>query len=121
MNFPAEYADRPTDSGWPQVGMGAGAEDIGSLKRHVWRMTRETVRKTRTVAWLVAGSIGAAIALSPIASADTGSDPDPQIPYGTSPYIPYGPQPQQTPDPFGFHPSNHDETDGTNGQVDVPF
>jgi hypothetical protein len=110
--------------------MEAGAEDIGSLERHVWRMTRETVRKTRTirtrikcrVAWLLAVSIGAAaIALSPIASADTGSDPDPQVPYGTSPYIPYGPQPQQSPDPFGFHPSNHDETDGTNGQVDVPF
>lgn len=110
--------------------MGASAEDIGSLERHVWTVTRETVRKARTTmrpqikyraAWLVAGSIGVAIFLSPIASADTSSDTDPQVPYGTSPYIPYGPQPQQTPDPFGFHPSNHDETDGTNGLVDVPF
>jgi hypothetical protein len=71
----------------------------------------------RRAAWLVAASIGAAIALAPIANADT----NPQVPYGPDPYVPYGPQTQQSPDVFGYHPSNHDETDTTNGQVDRPF
>lgn len=75
-----------------------------------------TTSKCR-VAWLVTASIGAAIALAPIASADT----DPQVPYGPDPYVPYGPQTQQSPDVFGYHPSNHDETNTTNGQVDLPF
>jgi hypothetical protein len=69
------------------------------------------------VPWLVAAAIGGAIALAPIASADT----DPQVPYGTDPYVPYGPQTQQSPDVFGYHPSNHDEINTTNGQVDLPF
>ncbi|MDT5079415.1 MAG: hypothetical protein QOJ80_4052 [Mycobacterium sp.] len=68
-------------------------------------------------AWLVTVSIGAAIALAPIASADT----DPQVPYSPDPYVPYGPQLPQSPDVFGQHPSNHDETDTTNGYVDLPF
>jgi hypothetical protein len=68
-------------------------------------------------AWLVTASIGAAIVLAPIASADT----DPQVPYGPDPYIPYGPPLPQSPDVFGQHPSNHDETDTTNGSVDLPF
>jgi hypothetical protein len=71
----------------------------------------------RRLSWLITASIGAAIALAPIASADT----DPQVPYGTDPYVPYGPQTQQSPDVFGYHPSNHDETDTTNGRVDRPF
>jgi hypothetical protein len=66
---------------------------------------------------LVTASIGAAIVLAPIASADT----DPQVPYGPDPYIPYGPPLPQSPDVFGQHPSNHDETDTTNGSVDLPF
>jgi hypothetical protein len=69
------------------------------------------------MAWLVTAWIGAAIALAPIAGADT----NPQVPYGPDPYVPYGPQMQQSPDVFGYHPSNHDETDTTNGQVDLPF
>jgi len=68
-------------------------------------------------AWFATASIGAAIVLAPIASADT----DPQVPYGPDPYIPYGPQLPQSPDVFGQHPSNHDETDTTNGSVDLPF
>jgi hypothetical protein len=72
---------------------------------------------THGVAWLVAAGIGAAIAFAPIAGADT----DPQVPYGPDPYIPYGPQTQQTPDVFGYHTSNHDETTNTNGRVDLPF
>jgi hypothetical protein len=69
------------------------------------------------VPWLIAAAIGGAIALAPIASADA----DPQVPYGPDPYVPNGPQTQQSPDVFGYHPSNHDEIDTTNGQVDRPF
>jgi len=59
-------------------------------------------------AWLALAAIGGAIALAPIASADT----DPLVPYGTDPHAPYI---------LGFHESNHDEANTTNGQVDVPF
>jgi hypothetical protein len=58
--------------------------------------------------WLAAAAIGGAIALAPIASADT----NPAVPYGTNPQSPYV---------LGFHVSNHDEADQTNGAVDVPF
>jgi hypothetical protein len=58
--------------------------------------------------WLAAAAIGGAIALAPIASADT----NPAVPYGTNPHSPYV---------LGFHVSNHDEADQTNGAVDVPF
>jgi hypothetical protein len=58
--------------------------------------------------WLAIAGIGGAIALAPIASADT----DPIVPYGTNPHSPYV---------LGFHESNHDEVNTTNGQVDVPF
>jgi hypothetical protein len=58
--------------------------------------------------WLAAAAIGAAIALAPMASADT----NPAVPYGTNPHSPYV---------LGFHVSNHDEADQTNGAVDVPF
>jgi hypothetical protein len=51
--------------------------------------------------WLIAGTIGAAIALAPIASADT----DPNTPYGTDP---------TSPAIFGYHPWLGDN-------VDVPF
>jgi hypothetical protein len=80
---------------------------------------------TRYVApWLVAAAIGGAVALAPIASAATppsagtaahpaaGSDPDPLVPYGTDPQSPYV---------LGYHVSNHDEANTTNGQLDVPF
>ena len=58
--------------------------------------------------WLAAAAIGAAIVLAPTASADT----DPLVPFGTDPHSPYV---------LGYHVSNHDEANTTNGQVDVPF
>jgi hypothetical protein len=58
--------------------------------------------------WLAAAAIGGAIVLAPVASADT----DPAVPYGTEPHSPYV---------LGYHVSNHDEANTTNGQVDVPF
>lgn len=58
--------------------------------------------------WLTFAAIGGAIAFAPIASADA----DPLVPYGTEPHTPYI---------LGFHESNHDEANTTNGQVDVPF
>jgi hypothetical protein len=58
--------------------------------------------------WLAAAAIGGAIALAPVASADS----DPLVPYGTNPQVPYV---------LGFHESNHDEADTTNGQLDLPF
>jgi hypothetical protein len=91
---------------------------FGGERTKIVRRAEPTMRTTiKYRAWLVTGSIGAAIVLAPIASADT----DPQVPYGPDPYIPYGPQLPQSPDVFGQHPSNHDETDTTNGSVDLPF
>ncbi len=58
--------------------------------------------------WLALAAIGGAIVLAPIASANT----DPLVPYGTNPHAPYI---------LGYHVSNHDEANTTNGQVDVPF
>jgi hypothetical protein len=58
--------------------------------------------------WLAAAAVGGAIALAPIASADT----NPLVPYGPNPTSPYVP---------GYHVDNHDEADTTNGFRDVPF
>ena len=58
--------------------------------------------------WLAAAGIGAAIVLAPIASANT----DPLVPFGTDPHTPYV---------TGYHVSNHDEANTTNGQLDTPF
>jgi len=58
--------------------------------------------------WLAAAAIGGAIALAPIASADT----NPAVPDGTNPHSPYV---------LGYHVSNHDESNTTNGQLDTPF
>jgi hypothetical protein len=57
--------------------------------------------------WLAAAAIGGAIALAPIASADT----DPAVPYGTNPTSPYI---------FGYHTSN-EVASPTNSELDVPF
>ena len=57
---------------------------------------------------LGAAAIGATMLLAPIASADT----DPLVPYGTNPHTPYV---------LGYHVSNHDESNTTNGQLDTPF
>ena len=58
--------------------------------------------------WLAAAAIGGAIALAPIASADT----NPLVPYGPNPTSPYVP---------GYHVDNQDEVNTTNGFRDVPF
>ena len=57
--------------------------------------------------WLAAAAMGAAIALAPVASADT----DPTTPFGTQPTNPYI---------FGYHTSN-DVANHTNTEVDAPF
>jgi hypothetical protein len=75
--------------------------------------------------WLAAAAIGGAVALAPIAGAATVSTPDsgpaatvgtagtdPIVPFGTDPHSPYV---------LGYHVSDHDEANTTNGQVDVPF
>ena len=73
--------------------------------------------------WLAAAAIGGAVALAPIASAattPTNSGPvavgtagtDPIVPFGTDPHSPYV---------LGYHVSDHDESNTTNGQIDVPF
>ena len=73
--------------------------------------------------WMAAAAIGGAVALAPIASAATPQAPtapasvgsagtDPLVPFGTDPHSPYV---------FGYHTSDHDESNTTNGQVDVPF
>jgi hypothetical protein len=72
---------------------------------------------------LAAAAIGGAIVLAPMASAAThvaptpsaasssAPDTDPLVPYGTDPHTPV----------LGYHVSNHDEANTTNGQIDVPF
>ena len=91
---------------------------------------------TYVAPWLTAAGMGAAIALSPVASAaaaapvaqrtvvtrpapsptrartpfETG--PDPLVPYGTDPQVPFR---------LGYVNPNHDEGDFTNGEIDVPF
>jgi len=67
--------------------------------------------------WLAAAAIGGAVALAPIASAAT--HPAPVSSAGTDPLVPYGTDPQVP--SLGFHESNHDNADTTNGFVDVPF
>ena len=72
-------------------------------------MTPNTTRRFgRYIApWLAAAAIGGAIALAPIANADT----DPLVPYGTHP----------TNTMPGYHVDNHDEASTTNGFVDPSF
>jgi hypothetical protein len=86
--------------------------------------SRRTLKAIKSVApWLAAAAIGGAVALAPIASAaapsatttqstPTAGGTDPLVPYGTDPHSPYV---------FGYHVSDHDEANTTNGQVDVPF
>jgi hypothetical protein len=57
--------------------------------------------------WLAAAAMGGALALVPIANADT----NPAVPYGTNP---------TSPDIFGYHTAN-DIANPTNSTVDVPF
>ena len=77
--------------------------------------------------WLAAAAIGGAVALAPIASAAThpapiasaATHPAPVSSAGTDPLVPYGTDPQVP--SLGFHETNHDNADTTNGFVDVPF
>ena len=77
--------------------------------------------------WFAAVAIGGAIALAPIASAAThpapaasaATHPAPVSSAGTDPLVPYGTDPHLP--SLGFHESNHDEANTTNGFVDVPF
>jgi hypothetical protein len=62
----------------------------------------------RVVSGLAVAAACAAIALAPTAGADT----YPLVPDGTNPQVQV---------PVGLQTSNHDETDTTNGQVDLPF
>jgi len=73
--------------------------------------------------WMAAAAIGGAVALAPIASAATPQAPtapasvgsagtDPLVPFGTDPHSPYV---------FGYHTSDHDESNTTNGQLDTAF
>ena len=55
-----------------------------------------------------AAAIGGAILIAPVG----GTGPDPLVPYGTDPHSSYV---------FGYHVSDHDEANTTNGQLDVPF
>jgi hypothetical protein len=74
--------------------------------------------------WLAAAAIGGAIALAPLASAATPpaatTHPAPAASAGTDPLVPFGTDPH-APYVLGYHVSNHDEANTTNGQVDVPF
>jgi hypothetical protein len=97
--------------------MDGSSGDIGSLGRdYEFSPKRANKLKENTMKalikyaapWLAFAAIGGAIAFAPTASADT----DPLVPYGTNPHTPYI---------LGFHESNHDEANTTNGQVDVPF
>ena len=69
--------------------------------------TNVTTTVKRLAPWLAAAAIGGAIALAPIANADT----NPLVPYGTD-------STTTVPD---YHVDNHDEANTTNGFVDTPF
>jgi hypothetical protein len=75
--------------------------------------------------WMAAAAIGGAVALAPIASAATTAAPHagPVASVGTAgtdPIVPFGTEPQ-SPYVLGYHASDHDESNTTNGQIDVPF
>ncbi|BBY27096.1 hypothetical protein [Mycolicibacterium sediminis] len=55
-----------------------------------------------------AAALAGAVAFAPIA----GASPDPLLPYGPDPQVPTS---------IGIHVDNQDETNTTNGHVDLPF
>ena len=75
--------------------------------------------------WMAAAVIGGTVALAPAAGAATTPTPH-SGPVatagapGTDPLVPYGPDPS-SPYVFGYHTSDHDESNTTNGHVDLPF
>jgi hypothetical protein len=70
--------------------------------------TMKLTAAKRVIPGLAMALAGAAIALAPIAGADT----NPLVPFGTNP---------QVKTPVGLQTSNHDEFDTSGGQVDLPF
>lgn len=66
------------------------------------------ITANRVVTGLTMALTGAAIALAPIAGADT------------NPLVPFGPTPQVKTS-LGVQTSNQDEVDTSNGVVDLPF
>lgn len=74
--------------------------------------------------WLAAAAVGGTVAFAPIAAAATiatpQSGPATVGSAGTDPIVPFGTDPQ-SPYVLGYHVSNHDEANTTNGQIDVPF
>jgi hypothetical protein len=91
------------------ISLGASAT-IGSVQNGRDAQIGDAMKRVTKYAapWMAVAALGGAIVLAPIASADT----DPLVPYGTEPHSPYI---------LGFHESNHDEANTTNGQLDVPF
>lgn len=66
---------------------------------------------------LAAAAISGAVALAPIAAADTqtttaAGGASPLVPYGTNPDVPFR---------LGYVDSNHDEANTTSNNVDLPF
>ncbi|MEZ0051618.1 hypothetical protein ABIA30_002626 [Mycobacterium sp. MAA66] len=66
--------------------------------------------------WLAIAAAGGAIALAPLASADT----DPGVPSGGNTGANSSAL-HRDPSSFGWHSDDHDETDGSAGGFDVPF
>ena len=66
----------------------------------------------RSVERLLLAPIASAATLPAPPAAPASAGTDPLVPYGTDPHSPYV---------FGYHVSDHDEANTTNGQVDVPF
>ncbi|GAB7067751.1 hypothetical protein H7J06_03350 [Mycobacterium hodleri] len=62
----------------------------------------------RIVPGLAVGFVAAAMALAPVAGADT----SPLLPFGTMPQVKTN---------LNLQTSNHDELDTTNGSLDLPF
>lgn len=62
----------------------------------------------RVVPGLAVGFVAAAMALAPVAGADT----SPLLPYGSTP---------QVKTTLNLQTSNHDEVDTSNGVLDLPF
>ena len=66
--------------------------------------------------WLAAATIGGALALAPLAGADT----NPGVPYGGSNGA-NAPAMHRDPSTFGWHSDDHDDIDQSAGGVDIPF
>ena len=71
--------------------------------------------------WVAAAAVGGALVLAPIASAATTTPNSvPAATAGTDPLVPFGTDPHSA-YMFGYHVSDHDEANTTNGQLDTAF